>query len=119
MHQVNLSDSLFEQAQRRAAEGGYSTVDDYVAELVGHDALETENLDHLFTPERLAIIERASAEIEAGQVYTAEQADQQLAERGGDGFAQIIASPEARRDGDPRSGGDLAMERPALQPGPR
>jgi hypothetical protein len=42
---------------------------------------ETPNLDHLFTPERLAHIDKAEAEIKAGNFYTAEQADVELAKR--------------------------------------
>ncbi len=34
---------------------------------------ETPNLDHLFTPERLAEIDEAAADVEAGNYFTAEQ----------------------------------------------
>ena len=48
----------------------------YVADLI---ARNTENIDHLFTPERLAIIDRADAEIEAGRFRTMEQVEERLA----------------------------------------
>ena len=82
MHQVQLSDKLYKEAERRASEAGFSTVDEYIADVVSHDLLEeTENLDHLFTPERLAHIDKAEAEIKAGNFYTAEQADAELVKR--------------------------------------
>jgi PHD/YefM family antitoxin component YafN of YafNO toxin-antitoxin module len=75
MHQIQLNDQLFQQAQRRAAESGFASVDEYVADVLQSDLMdeETPDLDHLFTPERLAHIDRAIAEIEAGQGYTAEE----------------------------------------------
>ncbi len=61
-----------------AAEAGFASVDEYIAEVVnddltGGDGEETPNLDHLFTPERLAEIESARAEIKAGNSFTADQ----------------------------------------------
>jgi len=86
MHQVQLNDKLYKEAERRATEAGFSSVDEYVADVVSHDLVEdsggeTPNLDHLFTPERLAHIDAAEAEIKAGNFYTAEQADAELAKR--------------------------------------
>ena len=40
MHQVRLSDELYQDAQRRAAEAGFPSVDDYVANLLQHDLHE-------------------------------------------------------------------------------
>lgn len=78
MHQIQLADRLFTEAQRRATAAGFATVDEYVADVVSHDLVEdtdgeTPNLDHLFTPQRLADIDAAAAEIAAGNSYTAEQ----------------------------------------------
>jgi len=78
MHQVQFNDKLYKEAQRRAAEAGFPTVDEYIADVVSHDLLEeadgeTPNLDHFFTPERLAHIDAAAAEIKAGNCFTAEQ----------------------------------------------
>lgn len=86
MPQIELNERVFSAAQRRAAEAGFSSVDEYVADVVSHDLVEdsngaTPNLDHVFTPERLAHIDAAEAEIKAGNFYTAEQADAELARR--------------------------------------
>jgi hypothetical protein len=43
--------------------------------------MPNENLDRLFTPERLADIDRAAAEIEAGNFYTPDEAAVELAKR--------------------------------------
>jgi hypothetical protein len=72
------------EVQRRAAELGFPTVDEYVADVLTRDLAdescgETPNLDHFFTPERLAHIDKAEADIKAGNFYTAEQADAELA----------------------------------------
>ena len=81
MHQIQLSDQLYQVAQRRAAEAGFGSVDDYVADVLQHDLVDTDNFDHLFTPERLAHIDRAAAEIDAGKGLMLEQADAELAKR--------------------------------------
>jgi hypothetical protein len=82
MQQVQLNDHLYKEVQRRATEAGFSTVDEYIADVLSYDLHEgTENLDHLFTPERLAHIDKAEAEIKAGNFYTADQADAELAKR--------------------------------------
>jgi len=78
MHQVQLDERLYKDAQRRATEAGFSSVDEYVADIVSHDLVEgsedqTPNLDHLFTPERLALIDAAAAEIRDGDCLTADQ----------------------------------------------
>jgi hypothetical protein len=78
MQQVQLTERLYKEAERRASEAGFSSVDEYVADVVSHDLVEenddrTPNLDHLFTPERLALIDEAAAEIKAGNCFTGEQ----------------------------------------------
>lgn len=86
MPQTQLNDSVFTAAKRRATEAGFSSVDEYVADVLSHDLIdanekETPNLDPLFTPERLAHIDAAAEEIKAGNFYTAEQADAELGKR--------------------------------------
>lgn len=75
MHQVQLNDELYKEAERRATEAGFSTVDEYIADVVSHDLHEeTENLDHLFTPEVIAHPDQISAEIKAGgKTYTMDE----------------------------------------------
>ena len=82
MQQVQLTEELYQEARRRACEAGFTTVDEYVAEVVSHDLHdEPENLDHLFTPERLAHIDEAEAQIQAGNYLTSEQLDKELAKQ--------------------------------------
>jgi len=82
MHQVQLSDQLYQQIQRRAVAAGFPSVDEYIADVLQHDLIEdAENFDQLFTPERLAHIDRAIAQVEAGQGLTSEQARAELAKR--------------------------------------
>jgi hypothetical protein len=86
MPQVQLNNQIFTAAQRKAATAGYASVDDYIADVVSHDLSEengdqTPNLDYLFTPERLAHIDAAAAEVRDGKFYSTEQADEELAKR--------------------------------------
>lgn len=74
MQQIQLTDSLYRDAQRRAAAAGFASVDEYVAQVVSEDLVEVTNDDHLFTPERLAHLDHVSAAIDAGgKTHTAEQ----------------------------------------------
>jgi PHD/YefM family antitoxin component YafN of YafNO toxin-antitoxin module len=74
MHQVQVTDQLYQEAQRRAAEAGFVSVDEYIADVLKRDLQDdTENLDHFFTPERLAHIDKAAAQIKAGESFTSEQ----------------------------------------------
>ncbi len=74
MYQIQLADQLYQEAERRASAAGFVSVDEYVADVLQHDLQEeTENFDYLFTPERLAHIDRAAAQIDAGQGIPAEQ----------------------------------------------
>jgi hypothetical protein len=75
MNQVQLSESLYEEAQRRASDAGYGSVDDYVADILEKDLNdEMDNLDHLFTSKRIAHIHRVQEDIKAGgQTYSTEE----------------------------------------------
>lgn len=74
MQQVALNDQLYQEAQRRASASGFVTVDEYVADVLRNELdAEAEDFDYLFTPERLAHIDRAAAQIDAGQGIPAEQ----------------------------------------------
>lgn len=79
MHQINLSDELYEEVQRRAVAGGFATVDEYVADvLAGEFEVVAENLDDFFTPERLKLIDEAVADVDAGNFYTLDEAKKLL-----------------------------------------
>ncbi len=81
MHHVQfqMSDQHYLSAQQQAEEGGFASVDEYVASMV-QSYLDTPDLEHLFTPERMAIINRAAAEYEAGLGMTREEADAKFSE---------------------------------------
>lgn len=80
MHQINLNDRIYQDAQRRAAETGFDSVEAYIVDLLQGD-LESENLDRFFTLQRLAHIDRAAASIADGRGLTSDQADAELAKR--------------------------------------
>jgi hypothetical protein len=73
MFEVHLNENLYQQASQRAVELGFSGVDDYVADMLLHDLHETENFDSLFTPERMAVIDKARQQAAAGEVYSSGQ----------------------------------------------
>jgi len=76
MHQVQLelTDQLYSQVMRRAAESGFESIEEYAVGVITDDlADDTENLDHSFTPERLARIDKAIAQVKAGEFMTSDQ----------------------------------------------
>ena len=74
MHQIQLDDRLYQKAERRGSASGFVTVNDYVADVLQNDLhQEFQNLEYLFTPDRLAHIDRAAAQIDAGQGIPAEK----------------------------------------------
>lgn len=74
MRHVQLSDQAYEEVKRRALLAGCPSVDEYVADaLLTEVGPQTQDLDELFTPTRLAAIDRATARIRAGESYTADQ----------------------------------------------
>jgi hypothetical protein len=76
MHQIQLSDEVYESLQQAAALRGLPTVEEYITELATEDA----DPDNVLTPERLAHLDRISAEIAAGaKTYTGEEIDASLA----------------------------------------
>ena len=83
MPEIQMNEELFNAAQRRAVESGYANVDEYIADVVAEDLTEMgsddTDLQHLFTPERMAIILAAAEEVKAGKFYTTEQAEVEFA----------------------------------------
>lgn len=76
MPAIQLADPLYEQLRTRAADAGYTSVDEYVADMLRDDLADTQNLDHLFTPERIAKLDQIVANIEAGgTLHTHEEVD--------------------------------------------
>lgn len=81
MRQISLDDQLYQAARQRAEKAGFSSVDEYVADLLVCDfQLGEENLDRFFTSEHLAAIDEAAADVARGNVHTMAQARQALAE---------------------------------------
>lgn len=80
MHQVQLNDKLYKEAQRRAREAGFGSVDEFVADRLESDfSEEQENFDHLFTPEVIADLDRISAQVKAGgKTFTMQEVDEHL-----------------------------------------
>lgn len=78
---IGLEDRVFEEAERKAKGSGYESVDSFIVEIV----LTSINGDqgdygHLFTPERLAIIEAARAQVASGEFATIDEAAASVAE---------------------------------------
>lgn len=86
MPTIRLTEQLFDAAERKAAAGGYASVDAFVSDVL-EDSLsepagaETPDLGHLFTPERLQQIDAGAQQIDAGNSYTTAQANAELASR--------------------------------------
>jgi len=80
MPQIQISDQLYKEAQRRAHEAGFSTVDEFIADqLENNFSDQQENFDDRFTPEVLAHLDEISADIKAGgKTYSMEEVDQHL-----------------------------------------
>jgi hypothetical protein len=78
MRQVQLNDKLYKEAQRRAREAGFGSVDEFVADRLESDfSDEQENFDHLFTPDVIADLDKISDQIKSGgKTYTMEEVDE-------------------------------------------
>jgi hypothetical protein len=77
MHLVQLSDQVFELAQRRAKLAGLASVDEYISSfLTESDAEDSGNFDHRFTPSVLAELDRVSETAKAGgKTFSSEEVD--------------------------------------------
>jgi hypothetical protein len=82
MQQIQLSDELYRVARERASAAGFPSVDEYIADVVRHDLDEVgEDLNYLFTPERLAKIDEGVAQIDAGLGIPMEQVREHFRQR--------------------------------------
>jgi hypothetical protein len=81
MRQIQIADHVYDQVKRRADAAGFESVDQYISDMLADDDLEfTPDLEHLFTPERLAIIDQSLTEVRAGaKTYTIEEVSERLA----------------------------------------
>ncbi len=79
MHQVHLADQLYQEAQRRAIEAEFTSVDEYVADVISHDL---ENLDQFFTPEVISDLDRMAAAAKVGgKTYSADEVKEHFRKR--------------------------------------
>ena len=69
---IEVSEETYVRLSATAAEAGLSGVEGYLASLIEH---EVPNYDHLFTPERMQEIERASLQVREGRVSTYEEVE--------------------------------------------
>lgn len=83
MAQVRIDDEVFEAALRRATSAGYANVDEYITDIVVHDLDEAgDDVSLIFTPERIAELERISSEIKAGgRTYSMAEAHEHFENR--------------------------------------
>ena len=66
--QIQISDAIYSRALKRANEAGFQDIAEYATHTLVTDLSEDQaNLDHLFTPERLAHIETAYAKVQSGE----------------------------------------------------
>ena len=80
MPTVELSESAYRVAVQRSADGGFATVDEYVADVILQDVELTRlELDRLFTPDRMAQIAEGQADVAAGRVLTSAEVQVNLA----------------------------------------
>lgn len=81
--QLQLTDQLYDQAQRRATEAGFANLDEYIGDLVMEDLIaETENLDHRFSPKVIAHLNTIRTDIQTGtKTYTEMEVDEYLREK--------------------------------------
>jgi len=81
MQQVQLDDALYKEAERRARDAGFSSVDEFVADPLEKEfSDEQEDFDNRFTPQVVGRLDRISDEIKAGQSVSAEEVDQHVAD---------------------------------------
>lgn len=79
---LELSDQLYNMAKQRAAEAGFINVDEYLKDVITDDlSLDADNLQGLFTPERLALIDQANAQAQAGKFKTSGQVHEHFSKR--------------------------------------
>lgn len=82
MHQIEISNQLYEQAKLGAMEAGFENVNENVAEIISdYVSFDISSAETMFTEQRLESIDKATAQIESGQFLTSKQADVELERR--------------------------------------
>ncbi len=75
---ISLSDEVYALTSQRAAAAGFTSVEEYIVNVLSEEHADESSepepdLRHLFTPERMAKIEKAISEIDSGNCYTDEE----------------------------------------------
>jgi hypothetical protein len=80
---ISLSDEVYALTSQRAAAAGFTSVEEYIVNVLSEEHADESSepepdLRHLFTPERMAKIQRAIESADAGRTLTLEQVDAEL-----------------------------------------
>lgn len=78
MQIINLSDELYQVAQRRAADAGFDSIASYITDLLQKEVNTPLEFSNFFTPARLEGIDRAAAQADAGRVISIAEAHERL-----------------------------------------
>ncbi len=83
MPRVQIDEQVFQAVKRRAVDGGYSSVDAYIAQVVADElrgeSRETPNLDHLFTPQLVSELKAVSEKAKSGgKTHSSEEVRQHV-----------------------------------------
>lgn len=82
MPTLELTDAACRAAVDRSGAAGFASASEYVAAIVLQDAADLPpDVDHLFTPERMARIDARRADLAAGRTYAAAEVDAHLTRR--------------------------------------
>jgi hypothetical protein len=74
MQQVQLNDTLYKEAERRAHEAGFGSVDEFVADRLESDFMAgQEDFDDLFTSQVVARLDQISQQMRAGESVSTEE----------------------------------------------
>jgi hypothetical protein len=80
MHQVQLNERIYREAERRARDAGFESVDQFVATCLETEFSDSDNFDDRFTPEVIAHLDQLSAQMHAGRSVSAQEVDQHLSD---------------------------------------
>ena len=80
---INIPDEAYITAIERAKQEGFGSTEVFLSDLlISSITPESDNQDHLFTPEVISELDRISAEIKAGaKTYTSEEVHAHLAQK--------------------------------------
>lgn len=85
MHEIHiqLTEHVYNQAKRRAVEAGFSSLDEYILDVVKEDAAQqAQNFDDRFTPKVVAHLNRIQEKIKAGaKTFSEEELDGYLQQK--------------------------------------